>query len=221
MGAVAAGRGRSDRCRRGVGGDRRLPGDRVELDRDVARRVPSPLRVLRQAPLHDPVESLRRDRPLARDRLRLGAHDGGGEARRGGAAEGTLAGRHLVEDAAQGPDVGPRVRGLAFELLRSHVRHGADERAFLGDRRPRTSPPACRPPAREVSRLAPGRSPGPWRRVARQDHVAGLEVAMNDAAPMSRLDRLGDLAPDLQNLRDRQRTLSSGGSPRSPRGGTP
>ena len=30
---------------------------------------------------------------------------------------------------------------------------------------------------------------------------------MDDSAPVSRLDRLGDLAPDLQNLRDRQRTL--------------
>ena len=78
----------------------------------------------------------------------------------------------------------------------SSVIGGRERRRLRVDR----LPGRCR-----VSRQAEVQDLGAGRR---QDHVAGLEVAMDDPAPVSRLDRLGDLAPDLQNLRDRQRTLS-------------
>ena len=41
------------------------------------------------------------------------------------------AGEHLVEDDAEGPDVGALVDGLALRLLRRHVGGGADDHSHL------------------------------------------------------------------------------------------
>ena len=139
---------------------RRLLPDPAQLSPDVRRALPAPLRVLVEACLHDTIQGLRRHRLQARDRRRLRRHDRRDQrgVRRPG--EGLPSRRHLVEDAAEGPDVRPRVGVLSFELLRRHVLECPEDRPFLGQallRRQCRQARRSRPPAPSPS---PGRSPG-------------------------------------------------------------
>src|SRR5699024_6937647 len=76
----------------------------------------------------------------------VGVDEGGGRGRRrpdvlvghgegGLAVAGRSAGDQLVEDAAEGVDVGAAVGGLAARLLRGEVLGGADDRRGLRHRR--------------------------------------------------------------------------------------
>jgi hypothetical protein len=49
-------------------------------------------------------------------------------------AEEAIAGDHLPEDGAEGPDVGAAIHVLAARLLGAHVGGGAEDRAGLGHR---------------------------------------------------------------------------------------
>src|SRR3954471_13865980 len=54
------------------------------------------------------------------------------DVRQFAAPEGPAAGQHLVEDAAERPDVRPLVHGLAARLFGRHVGGGAEDDAELG-----------------------------------------------------------------------------------------
>ena len=65
--------------------------------------------------------------------LRLRGENGGNEAGAGAAAEGALAGGHLVKHDSESKDVSARVGFVTFELLRSHVLKSPQDDAVFGD----------------------------------------------------------------------------------------
>ena len=81
------------------------------------------------------IEERRDERLALARRPRIDVHDVGDQARVRFAAECRRAGQHLVEHAAECPDIAPRVRVAAFDLLGSHVLKGAEDRALLRERR--------------------------------------------------------------------------------------
>ena len=118
------------------------------------------------------------------------------DRRRGRATERQRARRHLVQHDAEREEVGARVELLAARLLRRHVRDRADRRARDSSdsfavvrvrRRPtrvggRSADQLGQP---EVEHL---------RLAARGDEdVGGLDVAMDDALRVRRVERVGDL----------------------------
>ena len=104
---------------------------------------------------------------------RLVPQHGGKRLRHVAAGEGSGAGQHLVEHAAEGPDVGALVHGLAARLFRAHVGGRAEDHARLRHRRRRerrrvrTRSP---PPRSLYPRRAPwrgrSRAPSPCRPAA-------------------------------------------------------
>ena len=178
----------------------------VDLDPRVAD-VPEPAaRVfLERAPkeLADPRRSFLGERIPPR----LGSENRGDHVRRGLPAENALAGQELVEDAAERPDVGSLVHRLAARLLGAHELRGAEDDAGLravADERRRQ---------REV-RLGTGRLRIESLREAEVEDldppvrgdldVGRLQVPVDDAAIVRRLERLGDLTRDLERLVERK-----------------
>ena len=113
-------------------------------------------------------------------------------------------GQHLVEDAAERPDVGALVDRLPARLLAGSCRRPCPECAFAR--------PAWRePPLREIGRRRVGarrlREPEVehlHHAVRRDLDVRGLQVAVDDPFFVRGLERLGDLARDRQRFGDRQ-----------------
>ena len=126
----------------------------------------------------------------------------------GVAGEERPAGEHLVEQDAEGPDVGALVDRLAARLLRAHVGGGAEDEPGRGPgvgegRRLRRV--AARPAARTVA--APGLRETEVEdldlALRRQLHVRGLQVAVDDALLVGLLQGLGDLLREADRLVER------------------
>ena len=127
------------------------------------------------------------------------------------AVEEPLAGEHLEEHDAEGPDVGALVDRLAARLLGRHVGGRAEDHARL----------RCRVCAsvgdcdRSADDAASARVAGPGLGEAEVEHldlavrrqldVRGLEVAVDDALLVGFLERLGDLPRDRERLVDGDR----------------
>ena len=115
------------------------------------------------------------------------------------ARERRLAGQALVEDGPEGIRVGPAVEAPRRDLLRAEVRHGAHERAGLREavlgRREREA--EVHHPGADVARV-----------VARRHDVLGLDVAVDDAAGVAVVERLGDLRPDVEDVAEAERTFA-------------
>ena len=200
-GSSSSGRGhRGDDRRRLVDGGRRLDRgrrrddvDRVagEVALDVAahrgRGLVAVLDPLGQRLHHDGVD-LRRHLGVVVGRgsgrladVLVGDRDGGV------ADERRPAGQQLVEQAAGGVDVGPGVDRLAAGLLRREVLRGADHGRGLGHR---AGGVGHRPGDAEVHHLhVAGR---------REHHVAGLDVAVDDAGAVAVVERRQHAAGDLE-----------------------
>ena len=179
--------------------------ERPQRERQVARRLEPPLGVLLDAAPHDALV-LRRHVPWQlRDVV---AHHAADRVDRAAGDERIPSRDRLVEDAAEGEDVGGRERGLAAELLRRHVAERADDRRLVGQlvavealgldgvavRRRRPRP---RLGQAEVEQL--------HHAVARDEDVLRLEVAMDDAARVRRREAVGDGRADLDGPPPRQR----------------
>src|SRR2546426_309465 len=122
----------------------------------------------------------------------LGAHHG----QRVGTGERQVAGEHLVEDGAEGVDVGARVAAATADLLRRDVGRRAD-----GGREAEPGDPPCRFVQRdaEIDDLHQPRR-------GDQD-VLRLEVAMHDSVLVHVLQRLADLLRDGERASGGQRML--------------
>ena len=130
------------------------------------------------------------------------AQDRGDHVRRARAVERPLAGQHLVEDDAEGEDVGPRVDLAAPRLFRRHVRNRAEDLALA--RQVRAAFRGC---VREIGIGVRGLELGepevqdldaPF---ARHHHVARLQVPVHDAALVRGRQRVGERHGDLEESR--------------------
>ena len=115
---------------------------------------------------------------------------------------------HLEQHAAERPHVGTRVDLLPARLFGTHVR-----------RRPEDGPDAAfRPPCVGGGKaLVSGRSPAARFRQPEVEHfhdaggrhldIGRLEIAMDDALVVRRLERFGDLPRHRQRIGEPQRTV--------------
>ena len=114
----------------------RVPSLSSLLHRSAAARsaalLPAVVRILGEALLDDAIEAGRNAVAKRRQRLRIVRQDGRHEARATASCERRPAGAHLVENHPQRKDVRARIRVAAFDLLRRHIRDGAEHRALLG-----------------------------------------------------------------------------------------
>ena len=116
---------------------------------------------------------------------------------------------HLVEHAAERPDVAALVHGLPARLLRTHVRGRAENDAHLrhgrtGDRRRlrRISRAGTR-----IERLRQSEVQHLHRAIRSHLDIRGFQIAMDDAVFMRGFERVRDLARDRQRLVERNGTL--------------
>ena len=110
-------------------------------------------------------------------------------------SNGARPGEHLVQHAAEGPDIGPLVDDLAARLLRAHVGGGAEDDPRAGARRS-SHVGDC------VGSGAPGSRVPDLRQAEVQhlDHAVGrdldvgrLQIAMDDPLLVRRFERVGGL----------------------------
>ena len=152
-------------------------------------------------------------------RERIAVQDRVEDDRRRLARERQRARRHLVEHRPEREQVRARVRELAARLLRRHVRHRAHRRAGrrevadrleAGDGAVAPAPPAFDPGEAEVEDLhLPARV---------HEDVRRLDVAVDDAAGVRRLERVRDLD---RRSRARPRGRTAGARPSSARASAP
>jgi hypothetical protein len=155
---------------------------RLDLPR---RRVPAHGVLFQAAPHH----ALQGGRDVGQ-RRRLVLLDGGQRFRHGVCRERAAPGQHLVQHAAEREEVGPRVGGVASRLLGRAVAGRAQQHA-------RALPRPFRDPEVEQLDLA----------VRGQEHVLGLEVAMDDTLGVGRAQPARDRGRDADGLGRGRRAL--------------
>lgn len=113
--------------------------------------------------------------------------------------EGTAAGDHFVQQRAEAEDVGAGVYLAALGLFRGHVADCAEDGALLGLRlqRARRLIFANR---RDLGELGQPEVEHFDQAVFGHHHVAGLQVAMDNAGRMRRRQRVGNLHRTFQRL---------------------
>ena len=177
-------------------------------DRDIADSLPP---VLRETVLD---QQTNRRRQVARERRPVGFAAQHRRERIADvlAVERAAAGEHLVEHAAERPDVAALVGGPSLRLLGAHVRRGAEDHAhagiiagdvIVGELR-RALRPRPTTPADPIAFASPKSSTFTVPSGAHLD-VRRLQIAMDDALLVRRFERVGDLPRDGQRLVERDR----------------
>ena len=120
-------------------------------------------------------------------------------------------GQHLVEHAAERPDVAALVGGTSLRLFRRHVRRRAENGAEPGHhrrRRDRRRRGHLRTERRwRVHRFCEAEIEDFDRAVRTQLDIGRLQIAMDDALFVRGLERIGDLLRDSQRFGERERPL--------------
>ena len=165
--------------------------------RDVSK---APFGILRQACLKQPPDA-GRHRFGQRGPIRLVHEDGGDRVRRRIPAERRPACQHLVEHAAERPDVGARIHLEPTCLLRRHVGRGSDDRA-----RPRLDHGLPRgPPARPLAVGGDAEVEDLHQPVRAYHDVLGFDVAVDDTGAVRGREGARDLHGDVERLGERER----------------
>ena len=177
--------------------------DGLEIAGEIASRGIAIAGSLGKTPLEDPSKRLRHRRIDLVDGTRIVPKDRGERLRRRGAAEGRLAGQHLVEDASERKLVGSRRRFLSSSLFGRHV-------AESSDRYPRRREPSgCRRGLRVVARVQAKRCEPEVEdlhaSLGRHEDVRRLEVAVNDARFVRARDAVGELRGQVEEAPERHR----------------
>ena len=124
------------------------------------------------------------------------------------ALEQLLAGEHLEQHPAEGPDVGAPVDRLALGLLGRHVGGGAQDhpgqRSGGGERR-RVGRVAASPSAGDLQRLGQAEVEHLDLAIGGDHDVGRLEVAVDHAGLVGGLQRQGDLPRDGEGFVEGQR----------------
>ena len=125
--------------------------------------------------------------------------------RRGIAVERRLARGHFVEHRAEAEEIGARIEVLAARLFRRHVGNGADSRAGTGEQEiiggrlsnavARTD---CFTDAPGSGLLGQSKIENFCLPAGRDEDIRGLDVAMNDAAGMGGIERIGELRAKIE-----------------------
>jgi len=122
------------------------------------------------------------------------------------ATEGMPAGEHLVEHAAERPDIGPPVDHLPARLLGAHVGGRTKNHALRrGGQAHRGRVEHTRFAAGGSEHLGQPEVEHLDAAIRRQLDVRGLQVAMDDVLLVRGFDRVGDLDRQPQRLVQRQR----------------
>ena len=170
---------------------------RLDVEREVVRRVEPLLGVFLQAVADDPLEAggdrLVRDGEIRRIFLEDRGHR---LARRVG-VERALAREHLVEDGAEREDVRARVGGLALDLLGRHVADRAHDHAGLGARGRRQVGLRSRALV-DLRELGEAEVEDLDAAFVRDEEVLGLQVPVDDPLVV----RGGEAVGDLQGVVD-------------------
>ena len=188
-------RARSDRVGRHDLGERLL-----DLDPRVADVAQAAARILLQA-ASEQVPDARRRRRREKLPARLRRHDRREDVRRRLSGECPAAGQHLVDDAAESPDVGPLVDRLSARLLRAHELRRAEDDARLrpfedeGRREGGVRVGAGLPDVEHLRETEIEDFDPSFRR---HFDVGRFQVAVDDPALVRRFERLGDLPSDGQ-----------------------
>ena len=111
------------------------------------------------------------------------------------AGERPPAGEHLVEHTAEGPDVGAPVHRRAARLLRAHVGRGAEHHTRRASR-PSHVVECVTERHRSSTVFASPKSSTLIDTVGREADVGGLEIAVDDAALVGRVQGVDDLPGD-------------------------
>ncbi len=102
----------------------------VDGDTGVTDRLEALAGIFLEAPLHKDAHS-RRNGGGKLCPIGMIFDDGGQSVGDGFAVESHFPGQHLVEDAAEGPDIRAAIGGFAASLLGRHVRGGSKDHASL------------------------------------------------------------------------------------------
>ncbi len=181
---------------RGRGSRRSGNTHRIERLQQLARRLRPVGGALLETSHHQRGQRGRHGRPRLLKRDRGLRHVRGQHLLRGPTGERRAASQHLVRRRAERVDVGAMVDvGIGARLLGRHVRGRSQRDAGRGERRSAV----CR--FRHRLRHA---EVGHRRRVAGEENVVGLDVAVDDALRVGVVERLGDVAQNRHRLGDRQ-----------------
>jgi hypothetical protein len=174
---------------------------RLEIEGQVARRLESQLAIFLQATARQPLQRRRDVRQRFREIGRIVFQDRAKRFDRRAALECARAGQHLVEDRAEGEDVGARVDRLAAHLLGRHVADRAEDHARL---RGRLLEDAAVIGFRTQFRDAEIEDLG--AAIARQEDVVRLQIAMDDSLLVRRGQSVRDLQRGIDGAPRWQRT---------------
>ena len=193
--APARGRGDEPRAARGGAEDHlarvHVAFQVLEVAAQVARGLVAVLGPLLERPLDHPGERLGDVVAQLAHRARGVLEDRGEDRQVGVAAEGPLPRGHLVEEDAEGEDVGAAVHGQALRLLRGHVGHRPHDAPVLRHRL-RLAGRLVAVVGRVVAQLGQPEVEHLEPPVRGQHDVLGLEVPVQDALAVGRAHRVGE-----------------------------